>query len=417
MVTVVQLRDCEPGLWTAAGDEFVGRSELALASSKDLWESVVHPLGEWAGSAGEAARQKLQSFAERLEVDSLEFRAIGYVNRGLGHAFRISRNTLLGALDSAAADGFRVSDDGVVSLPQDPMIHRDPELHRLFRDRQQQLTAMIDAAITGATNADLRSHDLLIRLSTRTDLSTVSEAKDVDLGEASATEVALIAGVVPHNRSTVVAWWAGLPVADQQMLLQAVPWELEDLSGLPPEIHNDLHGPGDYDHTGVADWARHHWIDNSDDPFEDNCTNFASNALEAGGVEQRDLDFLGYNGDWQKGSQSGWRLLDEVDYSHSPTWAQAQDSYEFWAQHGTELDVADARPGDLIYWEQADTGHDIAPGTVHHAAVVTSTLDGDVRYTQHSTNQLDASLEGRSGVNEIDGGRQKIHVVRPSPDW
>jgi hypothetical protein len=44
-------------------------------------------------------------------------------------------------------------------------------------------------------------------------------------------------------------------------------------------------------------------------------------------------------------------------------------------------------------------------------------VDGGVRYTQHSGNQLNASLYGRAPVNELGGGRQKIHIVRPDPNW
>ena len=81
------------------------------------------------------------------------------------------------------------------------------------------------------------------------------------------------------------------------------------------------------------------------------------------------------------------------------------------------MGLADARPGDIIYWEQADGGSDIPAGHVHHTAIVTSVVDGDVRYTQHSGNQLNASLDGRAPVNELSGGKQRIHIVRPDPDW
>jgi hypothetical protein len=180
----------------------------------------------------------------------------------------------------------------------------------------------------------------------------------------------------------------------------------------------ELKGTDEYDRTGVAKWAMDHWNDNSDDPFDNNCTNFASNALEGGGLRQHADFWLGNLSDesWSKGAQTGWGWFDEDGYSHSASWAQAPTSYEFWTKHGREVRVADARPGDIVYWEQEEGGYDIPPGTVHHAAVVTSVVDGDVRYTQHSGNQLNASLDGRGPVNALGGGRQKIHIVRPDPD-
>ena len=145
------------------------------------------------------------------------------------------------------------------------------------------------------------------------------------------------------------------------------------------------------------------------------------NALEGGGLQQHNDIWTGTLSEdsWSKGPQTGWGWFDEHNYTHSASWAQAQTSYDFWTDpdRGTEVDIADAQPGDIVYWEQEDDGHDIPPGTVHHAAVVTSVVDGDIRYTQHSGNQINASLDGRAPVNEFDGGRQKVHVVRPHPDW
>jgi hypothetical protein len=154
-----------------------------------------------------------------------------------------------------------------------------------------------------------------------------------------------------------------------------------------------------------------HWSDNSDDPFPDNCTNFASNALQGGGVPMKDGFWGTLDSDsWDKGAQSGLGWLDEHDYSHSGSWAQAQTSYEFWKKHGTEVSAQDAQPGDIIYWERDD-------GTVHHAAVVTGVVDGDIRYTQHSGNQLNASFDGREPIFEGEDGKQKIHIVRANPNW
>jgi hypothetical protein len=188
---------------------------------------------------------------------------------------------------------------------------------------------------------------------------------------------------------------------------------LEGLDGIPDSVKADLKGSGGYDHTKVAKWAVDHWNDTRDDAFDDNCTNFASNALLGGGVPMKDDTWGTLDGDsWDRGVQSGWGWLDQHDYSHSGSWAQAQTSYEFWKRHGQEVGAQDAQPGDIIYWE-----YDDGSGKIHHAAVVTSVVDGDVRYTQHSGAQLNASMDGRLPFFEDEDGKQKIHIVRANPNW
>jgi hypothetical protein len=81
-----------------------------------------------------------------------------------------------------------------------------------------------------------------------------------------------------------------------------------------------------------------------------------------------------------------------------------------------EISPQDAKPGDIIYWEQDGPGGDHSPGTVHHAAVV-AVVDGDIRYTQHPGGQLNASLDGREPEFQEENGRQKVGLIRPRPDW
>jgi hypothetical protein len=53
-------------------------------------------------------------------------------------------------------------------------------------------------------------------------------------------------------------------------------------------------------------------------------------------------------------------------------------------------------------------------GEVHHAALVTAvTPDGDIHYTQHTSDRLDASLNGRISDVEVREGGQNIVIVRP----
>jgi hypothetical protein len=423
VVTLAQLRDLKVETWTTAANEWNDKAVKLLGQAKNLRDLVRTPLnGGWTGVGGEQAKAQVQHLMEMLEIDSLECKAVALVLHGCAHAFQIEQSSLHTALATASKGEFRVDDDGTVHLPTNPMVRHDPDYNQWAREQQQRIQKLIDDAVEMATKTDTTAHDELDKLSTRTNVTKIDDAENGDLGDASKTEISLIAGTVPTgNKDQIADWWNSLTDDDRKTLEGAVPWQLEGLDGIPADVKNQLHGSDGYDRTGVAGWARDHWNDNSDDPFRDNCTNFASNALAGGGLPQHADFWAGnFSGDsWSKGSQTGWGFFDEHDYSHSASWAQAQTSYNFWTEpgHGSEVDPSDVRPGDIIYFEQTETGYDIAPGTVHHAAVVTSVVDGTIYYTQHSGNQIDASLDGRDGVNALNGGQNKVHVVRPDPDW
>jgi hypothetical protein len=416
---MAQLRDMDVAAWTASANEWHTASEQLIAAARDVHDQVLRELPDaWTGQASTQAQSVVQDLVNRLEVDSMECQAVAFLVHGLAHTFQIAQSSLRTALAAAAQGGFRVTDSGTVELPNSPMARHDPDYAEWCRTQRGRLATLIDNAIDVASRADRAAHEELDTLSRHTDLTDPDRVKDGDLSDTSRIEVDLIAGTVPHgDRTVVAAWWASLSDTDRQTLLQVAPWALENLDGIPEDVRNGIRGTN-YDGARVARWAIDHWQDNSDDPFDDNCTNFASNALEGGGVKQYDAFWGTLDDDsWDKGHQWGIGPLDEKDYSHSPSWAQAPASYQFWSEHGTEVTMADARPGDIIYWEQADDGHDIPAGTVHHAAIVTSVVDGDIRYTQHSGNQLAASYDGRAPVNEITGGQQRVHIIRPNPSW
>jgi hypothetical protein len=422
VVTLAQLRDLNAGQWQAAAVEWGAKADHLIGQAKVVRDKVLHPLKDaWTGSGGEQAQRDLRHLMELLEVDTIEYRAISLVLHGCAHAFQIEQSSLRTALATAAKGEFTVTDDGVVHLPTNPMVRHDPDYHQWARGQQGRLQKLVDDALAQATKTDHAVYDEFVKLAGRTDQTSVDDALATDLGGASRLEVQLIADTVPSGTKDQIAdWWASLTDDDRKTLIGAVPWALEPLDGIPPEVKAGLHGDGDFDRAGVAGWARNHWDQNTDDPFGDNCTNFVSNSLEGAGLP----DHLGLGGmqdpgTWGKDEQYGGGWLDAYDWSHSRSWAQAQDSYDFWTQpgHGTEVAPGDVRPGDIIYFEQTEPGYAIPVGTVHHAAVVTSVVDGQIFYTQHSSNQLDASLDGRNPVNALNGGFNHAHVVRPDPNW
>ncbi|GDY32093.1 amidase domain-containing protein [Gandjariella thermophila] len=107
--------------------------------------------------------------------------------------------------------------------------------------------------------------------------------------------------------------------------------------------------------------------------------------------------------------------------SHTRTWTDANAQRDFFLRHGgQQIPLSEARPGDIVYFEQQGTGGPTPadPGTVHHAALVTSvTPDGDIHYTQHTDSRLNVSLNGRLPHNEFEEGQQKVVVVRVNPNW
>lgn len=76
------------------------------------------------------------------------------------------------------------------------------------------------------------------------------------------------------------------------------------------------------------------------------------------------------------------------------------------------------KPGVLIYWEHTQHVGGYEPGRAHHTAVVTAVLpNGDIRYSQHTTNGRDFSLTDRIGFSDQDGGTQNVRIIRPKETW
>lgn len=149
-------------------------------------------------------------------------------------------------------------------------------------------------------------------------------------------------------------------------------------------------------------------------------TNFASTTLHAAGLPyyNNGMGTLG-DGNWVEGGQAGWGWPDGNDRSHSHAWAGAQNMHDFLMAHGSvQVPLSQARPGDIIFFQQAAGGHGIPAGNIHHTFIVTSvTPDGDIHYTRHDTNLVNASLNTRMPSETADEGAQNLIVVRVQPDW
>lgn len=85
---------------------------------------------------------------------------------------------------------------------------------------------------------------------------------------------------------------------------------------------------------------------------------------------------------------------------------------------GEEVARSEARPGDAVFYEQVAPDPDEPPGEIYHAAVVTSvTPYGDIKLTQHTSSFQNVSLDSREHVATRNHGEQRIHIVRPHPNW
>ncbi|MBN1173396.1 MAG: amidase domain-containing protein [Micromonosporaceae bacterium] len=397
MVTYLQLRDAQPQLFAQAAAAWSSRSRTAMDAARTLRRHR-DDLGQaWRSSAGDGARDRLTELMHQMLIASAEYRAVGSIVQGLAHAFHITQNSLRHGLDIAERHRIRVDDNGAVYPPLDAA----PD-DRLAADSGTWRTVcfLLCQAVDGATRADAASQNGLAALADAVDQRDVDRALDNDLALASRLEMSMIAGVLPEgDAEQVTAWWASLTADDRDLLKQAAAPELAGLDGIPQDVKNELHGAGTYDAAGAAGWAETHWNDRSDDIFDNNCTNFASTAVHDGGGV-----------DYQVGSGG---LLDHGTWEVTASWVQAPELHDFMVEHrGYEVSQAEARPGDLVFWEDEH-------GTIHYTAVVTGTIDGDIRSTQHSSPRLDASLDGRLEIQEHqDGGsRQTIHIVRVNPDW
>jgi hypothetical protein len=319
-------------------------------------------------------------------------------------------------VDFAARYGLVVGGDGQVS--QQPGWNCDEDAQKAG-----QANRLIQEALTSATAIDNEAHAELDRLAAAVNTTDLTTALNTVQQQASDTQLQMLDDALPigADPATVAAWWNALTPAQQHQYELATPVELDDLDGIPADVKKSMEGTDGYNRVEMVRWAQQNVNNTSIDIFDNNCANFVSNSLEHAGMDEH-LDFwkgTQSSDSWGHGAQTGWGWLDEHDYSHSDSWAQADAQRNFFLSHGsTQVPQAQAQPGDIIYFEQDGPGGPTDPGKVHHAAVVTSvTPDGTIHYTQHSDPRSNANLDGRLPANDVHEGNQKVVIVRPKQTW
>ncbi|WAL71133.1 amidase domain-containing protein [Kitasatospora sp. YST-16] len=398
-----------------------------LTLSRESWKAVndihangVDPLKEnWKDKVGASAGQKLEEQARILETGADLTRAVAMILDGLGSNVARAKITMNAALDMANQYGLTV--DRATGL-----VHNGSGTPDSSTDNAvQEINAMLREALREAAQADAQAAAELRKLGAATCETDPQRALDDYQGEASRIEINMYSGSIPDGSDPrlVTDWWNALPESQHQQLMRSDPVTLANLPGIPDSVKLELHGGPNakYDPVKTVQWALEHWDDTSVDRFDDNCTNFASEALHQGGLHAKGDSLWGWRGDdtWGRSDDSGkdW-LSQRLDYSKS--WAGAQNMHDFMVHHGgQELSPDQVRPGDIVYYEEeSDQDGETGKNVIHHTAVVTAvTPTGDIKYTQHSGGQQNASVDGRIDAFQEHRGQQKLHFVRVSPDW
>jgi DNA uptake protein ComE-like DNA-binding protein len=428
VITYAQLVKADPGMWLSARDEWNRLSHGLLTASQDLDRCSGQLSGggvrSWSGDANVRALATVGGIQNGILAGQIETGAVAQVLQGMGEALIVAKQTLATAQRLAAENHLTIFPDGKVvrvqANPGPPFLPgaQPASPVPVFDTSLTQVQNLITEALREANEADQRLGARLHSLAGTATQMDPGHAKDVDLNAATQDELQVITDTIPNGPPSLVAqWWAGLTPPEQVKLGMAAPAKLGTLDGIPPEIQKALHGPGGIDRVALVDYALKHYNDHYDPLFKDDCTDFVSQALLAAGLREQYGDRYDHTKSWYTTDfKTGIGMLDS--YNHSRSWGLADGLYRFLVHNNsTEVSMQDARPGDIVFWEEKDPGHPTLPvNKMHHAAVVTAIVDGQVFYSQHSGSIQNASNDVRDPSLEIGDGRQQIHFVRVSQD-
>ncbi|MER8182129.1 amidase domain-containing protein [Kitasatospora sp. NPDC094015] len=417
MVEFAALRTADPGQLRAAADGWVELSKEAWQAVHDLHANGIGPVKEhWQDRVGQAAGKKLDEQARILESGADIMRGVAMVVDGWASSTEYAQRALTHAVELAGTYELEVDDNGGVSTTGE--VTGDKLTH------MNEVAALITEALREATQADALASTELRKLAGATCETDPEKALDQLQGEASDTQLSMLSGDIPDGKdpALVASWWASLTPEERRQLELSDPVKLAHLNGLPPEVAEELRGGPDrkWDRVKMVEWVLAHWNDDSGDfDDENNCTNFASEALLQSGVRMKG-DWTVEDDAWNRGRDPGWIGLGIVGQQHSHAWGGAQNLHDFMVSNGGhEVPPGEVKPGDLVFLEDDnDLNPDLKPGNIHHTAIVTAvTPDGDIRYSQHNDSRKNVSMDGRSDHEADSEGRQKIKYVRVEPNW
>ncbi|MFE3882786.1 amidase domain-containing protein [Streptomyces lydicus] len=418
MVTYSELISAHPRKWKEAADDWAALAKYALNAANDVREQGAKPLADnWSDAVGASAAGDFVKLANQLESAYDLLLSVKMVMEGMHTSLETAMSIACQITDLSRAHDLPIGDDG---MPLEcPAPNAGADKQQAYND----IVALREQALRQATEADEKTSAELYRLAGMTGIGDPDKALK-EQNRASHVEMDMLAADIPKantDPSAVRAWWNGLSEKQQYDMMRAEPVKLAHLDGIPESAKREMRGTdGKFDRVKMVEYALDNW--NKDDPiqFDNNCTNFVSQALDHAGMQKKLDPWFGARGDDTWGHESGigndW--WDSSMY-YSKSWAGAENQQNFMLKHGgQEVPQSQARPGDIIYYEQQGPGAENEQGNTHHAAVVTSvTPDGEIKYTQHQDPYQNVSLQGRLPATEKAEGQQKIRIVRPHPDW
>jgi hypothetical protein len=418
VVTYSDLIISHPRKWKDAADDWAALAKYALNAANDLREQGAKPLADhWADEVGAAAAGDFVKLANQLESAYDLLLSVKMVMEGMHTSLDTAMSIACQITDLSRAHDLPLGEDGM------PLECPAPNAGADQQQAYREIVALRDQAVRQATEADEKTSAELYRLAGMVGISDPDKALK-EQNRASHVEMDMLAADIPKantDPAVVRAWWNGLSEKQQHDMMRAEPVKLAHLDGIPENVKREMRGTdGKFDRVKMVEYALEHWDKKDPIQFDNNCTNFVSQALDHAGMQHK-IDFwAGARGDdtWGNTGGTGWDSWDASMY-YSKTWAGAENQQNFMLKHGgEEVPQSQARPGDIIYYEQQGPNDELEHGNTHHAAVVTAVMpDGEIKYTQHQDSYQNASLQGRLPATEKAEGQQKIRIVRPHPDW
>ncbi|MGC4961704.1 amidase domain-containing protein [Gordonia sp. DT101] len=413
------MRDARPALWETAADDILNVSKQAERTADNIHANGVAPLkDDWPDHTGAQARGTLTQCANRMTNAGVLARGVSTALDTLEDAIGIAQRMLTAATTFATSRSLTVDGSGRVSISPDASVD-DPLGIALSLAEAQ---SMIDDAIEAASQADQSCVDAIAACAVDPDSVSTDEART---RQSTAVQAALqeMRNLLPDGQSpaAVRAWWDGLTAEQQMQLRRAVPVELHDLDGVPDDIKQRLTDTGHgYNPVETVRWAIANAQNEDIDVFGNNCANFASRSLEAGGLDEKMDAWAGSldSRNWGRSPAGEDDLIPGIEgKTHTKSWYNSDAQREFFLTNGGhEVPSNQAMPGDVVYFNYAQPhpSGDVS----HHTAVVTGVLpDGQVLYTQHTPGAANLSVQDRLPMIEQNEGQQSITIVRPSEIW
>lgn len=432
MLTASGLLDADPQVWVELEDTLAHLARDMDEAAAGLYDRGVGPLRDsWADEVGEMARAEFVELAASFEIVGVQLRSVCSVISGMAVTMIACRREVSQWITAAGWKDCTTTDNGSITPGDEAPLalaewaacattalksalrrasEADDEAARVLRD--WRLVALDVNQQQGIDKKDLDDH---VALSLPLGVS----------GAVASLEASLPRDASPQGQR---AWWDFLTEEERDQLMRAMPLELASMPGLPAQVTESIAGGGGVDRVTMLKFVAEHWDDTSldwakpDGTPDDNCTNFVSLSLEAGGLDHKgwwtqDAD------NWTRAPLAGAAIPGVKGALRYPggftdTWGGADPQHDFFATHGSQsVGTSGARPGDAIYWTHAVGTPDHPTGEEPHAAVVSRVLpNGDVLYSQHSDGALDLSLSGRLPRSNM-GGDQEIQVLRVEQTW